>query len=102
MSNPSDLATEAEHKRRIIMGEMPYLMDLWGTLGNAGLQPSAVVLPADWNPGPYDGPDAPDREAQMMGLPIVWADHVGLLVEPDRAPRGVRAMLDFIAREGGE
>jgi hypothetical protein len=33
------------------------------------------------DPGKYEGDDATDVEAQMMGMPIIWGDRVGLAID---------------------
>jgi hypothetical protein len=40
---------------------------------SAGMEPSAVVLPARLNKT-YDGPGATDHEATMFGLPVQWTE----------------------------
>lgn len=48
-----------------------------------------VVLPAWTNPGPYEGDDATDEPARLMGLPVTWGDQFGLIVEvPGLGVRG--------------
>lgn len=38
----------------------------------AGIRPERVVLPACFDPGPYEGDDATNRPATIMGLPVTF------------------------------
>lgn len=73
--------TQTEAKVAQIQGTIPGLMYLRAKLHKEHLSASAVVLPAHMDPGPYDGPDATDAPATLLGLPIVWGDRVGLVIE---------------------
>jgi hypothetical protein len=80
-----------------IMSRMPGLMYERHKLQMAYIQPTAVMLPARLNV-PYDGEDATDAKATLMGLPVVWVDEErwGLVVEipikkEDDAGRSQRA-----------
>lgn len=49
-------------------------------------EPSAYVLPKQLDPGRYEGPDASDSPAMILGRPIIWSDddRVGIFIEtPD-------------------
>lgn len=68
--------------RRISEECMPQLLVLDGQMRReTGRQPVAVMLPERYDPGVYDGEDATDMPAQMMGLPVVWGPVLGLVFE---------------------
>jgi hypothetical protein len=62
------LAAAAEVRYRF-----PGLMYERSRLRKAGIQPTAVLLPARLNV-PYEGEDATDFKGSCMGLPITWSD----------------------------
>lgn len=76
--------TEAEWKIETLRGHAPRILRSAERLRKAGSFPYAVMLPEEFNPGTYDGPDATDISAQFCGLPIVWGDRFSLLVEVGR------------------
>lgn len=65
-----------------IMSRMPGLMYERHKLMAAYIHPTAVMLPARLNE-PYDGPDATDHKATLMGLPVLWVDEErwGLVID---------------------
>lgn len=77
----SELKSAADLKWDQIMALMPMVLRLQADMRKAGMNPCAVMLPAELDPGAYDGPDATDVPAQFMGLPVVWGATVGLVVE---------------------
>lgn len=79
MSNDTGLRTEWERKAAEIGALLPRLAYLRAEIAEHGREPIGVVIPESMNPGAYDGPDATDAPAQMMGLPVTWGQTVGLI-----------------------
>lgn len=69
--------------QRIARECLPQLLALQAELQASDHRVVGAVLPAQLDPGPYEGEDATDIPAQIMGLPVIWGNTLGLVVAAD-------------------